>query len=233
MKKLLKNRSVQIGLAALIGCAIGALFYPTKHIEERVKQEYEQKLEVERVSKEELEKVLKEEIDELKEERTTLKIETSERITQLKYEIKDLQAKKKETFYKLVKPDGTVEIRKFKESEVNESTRVITSIRQEFDQKVSEIEERWKRVHTKRVETLKQEFDVKEKQYQETIAKMESEKEIHINPKKYGIEVGILSNKNYYTHANVDVFGPVFVGVHSQTDFIGDFAIGAGVGLRF
>ena len=62
---------------------------------------------------------------------------------------------------------------------------------------------------------------------------MESEKIVDINKKVYGLEAGFLSNKNYYMHGNIDVFGPVFIGVHTQTNFTGDFAVGGGVGLRF
>ena len=233
MKKLLKKRYVQILLALLVGCAIGAVFYPTKHIEERVKEEYQNKLEIERISKEQLRKELTEKVDELQQEKTSLTIETTKTIAKLTYEVKELQSKKKETYYKIVKPDGTIEIRKFKESEVNESTQIITSVREEFDRKITEIEERWKSVHTERVEKLKKDYELKEKAYQEQIAKLESEKITDINPKKYGIEVGALSNRNWYTHANIDVFGPVFIGVHSQTNFTNDFAAGAGVGLRF
>ena len=232
MKELLKKRSVQIGIAVVVGVAIGAVFYPTKHIEERVKEEYREIVKTERTEKEVLRKQLTEQIDELKEERTTRTIKTSERITKLTYRVKELQSKKKETFYKLIKPDGTIEIRSYKESEVNESTRVITSIRKEFDQKITEIEERWKRVHTKRIKKLKKEFTSKENVYEDRIAKLEKEKITDINPKKYGLEVGYLSNKQYYFHANVDVFGPVFVGVHTQSDLISNFAVGAGIGLR-
>jgi uncharacterized protein YPO0396 len=233
MKDLLKNRVVQLGLAVLIGAAIGALFYPTKRIEERVKQEYQERVETERTEKETLRKQLTEEINELREEKTTLTVETTKTIAKLTYEVRELQSKKKETFYKIVRPDGTIEIRKFKESEVNETTQVITSVREEFDQKIVEIEDRWKRVHTKRVEDLKKDFDSKEKTYKEVIAKLESEKITDINPKKYGLEVGYLSSQQYYFHGNVDVFGPVFIGVHTQTNFGNEHAVGAGIGLRF
>ena len=233
MKELLKNRSVQLGLAVFIGVALGALFYPTKKIEERVKQEYQEKIDVERTAKEILRKQLTEQIDELKEERTVKTIETVKKVAKLTYQIKELRYKKKETFYKLIKPDGTIEIRSFKESEVNESTKVITSIRTEFNQKVTEIEERWKRVHTKRVVKLKKDFDIKEKTYQEKITKLESEKIVDINPKNYGVEIGALSSRQYYFHANMDIFGPVFIGFHTQTNFSTRYAIGAGIGIRF
>ena len=233
MKDLLKNKSVQLFLALFIGVAIGALFYPTQHIEERVKQEYQQKIDAEKTEKETLRKDLSEKIDVLQQEKTTLTIETNQTIAKLTYEVKELQSKKKETYYKIVKPDGTIEEKSFKESEVNESTQIITSVREEFNQKVSQIEEKWKTIHTQRVEALKKDFDSKEKTYQETIAKLESEKITDINPKKYGVEVGYTSSQEYYFHGNMDVFGPVFIGVHTQTNFGNEHSVGAGIGLRF
>lgn len=233
MKELLKNKAVQIGLAVLIGAAIGALFYPTKRIEERVKQEYQEKLDTQKEEHRQVESQLNEKIDSLEEEKVTLRIETSEKIHKLQFKVRELQAKKTETYYKIVKPDGTVEERRFKESEVNESTRVITEVRREFDQKVSQIEERWKKVHIERVKALKEEFDSKEKTLQEKIAKLESEKITDINPKKYGLEVGYKSDSQYYIHGNIDVFGPVFIGVHTDTNFANEHSVGAGIGLRF
>ncbi len=233
MKELLKNRSVQLGLALLIGATIGALFYPTSRVEERVRKEYQEKVEIERSEKETLRQKFTEQIDEMKEERTTRIVETTKKVAKLTYQVRELQSKKKETYYKIVRPDGTIEIRKFKESEVNESTKVITSVREEFDQKVTEIESRWKRVHIKRVKDLKKDFDMKENIYKTIISKMESERITETNAKKYGLEAGYLSSKQYYFHGNIDVFGPVFIGIHTQTDFAAEYALGAGVGLRF
>lgn len=233
MKKLLKNRVVQLLIALVVGAAIGALFYPTKNVEERVKKEYEQKIEKVSEEKEKIRKTLSEEIDQLEEERTELKIETSRKITKLTYQIRELESSKKETFYKIVRPDGTIEEKRYTESEVSETSQVVTKVREEFDRKVSQIAERWKSVHKRRVEQLKKDFDKKESKYQKTIAKLESEKKVEINPKKYGVEVGYTSENRYYGHVNVDVFGPLFIGLHTESNFLNEHSVGAGVGIRF
>ena len=77
MKKLLNNKLVQLLLALVVGVAIGALFYPTKEIEERVKQEYQEKIDKVSEEKETLRKTMTEQVDSLKEEKTQLTIETS------------------------------------------------------------------------------------------------------------------------------------------------------------
>lgn len=233
MRKLLKNRTVQFILTLVAGVAIGALFYPTKNIEEKVKKEYEQKIERVSEEKEQLRKNLSEKVDELEKEKTELRIETSQKITKLTYQIRELESSKKETFYKIIKPDGTIEEKRYTESEVSETSQVITKVREEFDQKVSQIAERWKTVHKRRVEQLKKDFESKESEYKSTIAKLESEKRVEINPKKYGVELGITSDNNYYGHVNVDVFGPLFLGLHTQSNFLNDHSVGAGIGIRF
>lgn len=233
MRKLLKNKVVQFILTLVAGVAIGALFYPTKNIEERVKKEYQEKIEKVENEKESIRKSLSEEVDSLKEEKTQLRIETSQKITKLTYQVRELEAKKKETFYKIIKPDGTIEEKRYTESEVNETSQVVTQVREEFDRKVTEISERWQRVHKKRVQELKKDFDKQTSEYKSKIAKLESERKIQINPKKYGLEIGYTSNDTYYGHANVDVFGPVFIGVHTETDFLNQNSVGAGVGIRF
>jgi len=233
MKKLLNNKIFHYILLLGIGVTIGVLFYPTKKITERIKTEHEEEFKMQSTIHKILTKKLTLQIDSLKEEKTKLTIETSQKITKLTYQVRELQSKKKETFYKLIKPDGTIEEKRFTESEVNESSQVVTKVREEFDQKVTKISERWQRVHTTRVRKLKREFDKKESTYKKTISKMESEKITDINPKKYGVELGYTADSNYYGHVNIDVFGPVFLGLHTETDFGANHTVGAGIGIRF
>ncbi len=220
-------------LVLALGVGIGVVFYPTSHIEERVKTEYEQTIAKQNEEHAKVTKDLTDKLDKEVSEKKTLEVETSRKITSLTIQVRDLKSRTKESYYKIVKPDGTVEIRKFKESEVDESTKVIASVKEEFDTKIKEINERYEKIHRERVVAIKEEFDKKEASYQQTIAKMEKEKITDINPKRYGLEVGYLSNKDYYGHVTADVFGPVFIGVQTQTNFLGDYAVGGGIGLRF
>lgn len=231
--KLLKNRTVQIILALVVGAAIGALFYPTKNIEERVKKEYEQKIEKISEEKESIRESLSEELRETRQEKTKLQIESSQKITKLTFQVRQLESSKKETVYRLVKPDGTIEEKRYTESEVSETSQVVTQVKEEFNRKVSQIEERWKSAYRDRLIEIKKDFDKKESQYEKTISKLESERKVQVNPKKYGLEIGITSDNEYYGHGNIDVFGPFFLGVHTQTDFFMNHSVGAGIGIRF
>lgn len=232
MKKLLNKPAVRYVLVLVVGVAIGALFYPTKHIEERVKTEYQEKLD--KQSEESSSKIseLREKVSSLSEEKTKIKIESSQKITKLTYQVRELESKKKETFYKIIKPDGTIEEKRYTESEVSETSKVVVKVREEFDRKVTEISERWQRVHKSRVQKLKEEFDKKERDYQARISKMESEKIVDINPKRYGIEAGYTNDNTYYGHVTADVFGPVFIGLHTSVGD-DDQRFGAGIGIRF
>lgn len=228
-----KNKIAQFVLIFFIGMLIGVLFYPSRHIEEMLREEYRE--EINRIT-EENEKVVKElneKINLEKQEYSNYKEESTQTISKLKTEIKDLQSKTKETYYKIVRPDGTIEIKKYTESEINQTTQVVIEIREEFDRKVEEISERWKKIHEERVEILTKDFEKRSNEYKERIASLEKQKTVIINPKKVGVEVGFLSSGLYYGHVNFDAFGPIFLGVHTQTNFRDDYAVGAGIGVRF
>jgi hypothetical protein len=227
------SRVAQLTIALLVGVAVGALFYPTQHIEETVKQEYQQKIDKVLIEKEQIRKELTDKLDVETKLHTEYKVEMTRTVVTLQSQVKELKASKKETFYKIVKPDGTIEIKKYTESEVSETTKVITEIREEFDKKITEISDKWQKVHKERVEILVKDFEKKETEYKETIAKLEKKLIIDTNPRSTGLEVGYLSNKQYYGHVNMDVFGPMFIGVQTQSNFIDKYAVGIGAGIRF
>ena len=130
-------------------------------------------------------------------------------------------------------PDGTIEIKKFTESEVNESSKVITQIQEEFKTKIDKIETKWSEIHKERVAKLQKDFDSKESGYQKTIEELTKSKTVSVNEKHFGLEAGMMSNKNYYGHVTADLWGPVFVGVHGEVGANNDNKLGAGIGLRF
>ena len=235
-KNLVKeSRVVQFALVAFVSAAAGALLYPTKHIEETYKEHYEQVLAKEREvsAKRELEakEAYTKELINVNQKKQELEV----KVSSLTIEVKDLKSKQKTAYYKIVRPDGTIEIKRFTESEVTESTQVITQIQQEFKQKVEEIESKWEKVHKERVTKLQEQFSSKEKEYQKTIRDLEQTKVVDINKKNGGLEVGMLTNGNVYIHPTYDLFGPFFVGAHAQgsTTTGSNFSGGAGLGIRF
>lgn len=221
----------------MAGCAVGAIFYPSKTIKEEERQKYEERISKLTEINENLTKDFSDKLDKKEQEVIRIETELQSRIVSLTTEIRDLKSKVKTSYYKLVKPDGTIEERRFTESEVDESTKVIVSIREEFNLKISQIEEKWSTIHQERVVKLTKEYNEKVKVYEERIAELEKSREVKINERNTGFELGYLSSNRYYLHVTRDLFGPVFLGVHSQTNLgllaAPDFAVGGGLGLRW
>lgn len=238
MRDLLNNEYVRATLILLIGITIGALFYPTKKIEEKVSQRYEQQiLTLNEKHSQEL-KSISEAKDKVEQESKEYHKTSEQKISSLTSQVTELKSKQKTSTYKLVKPDGTIEERTFTESEIDQSTKTITKIQEEFKQKVDSIEQKWSQIHEQRVTELKKQFDSKEQGYQETIATLEKSKTVSVNEKHFGVEAGVMNDKAYYAHLTGDVWGPLFIGVQGElkTPDIkqsGESRFGLGVGLRF
>ena len=235
LQDLLQKEWVRYVGVLLIGVTVGALFYPTKRIEEKTSQKYEQQItSLKEQHSTELKKV-NESLDKATAESKSYHQETERKISTLTSQVTELKSKQKITTYKLVKPDGTIEERSYTENDIDQSSKTVTSIQEEFKQKIDAIETKWSTIHQQRVTELSKQFDAKEQAYQKTIASLETSKVTSINEKHFGLEAGITTDKNYYGHATMDVWGPTFVGVHGQVGSNGNNAnnLGIGLGLRF
>ena len=199
---LLKNDYVRGVLILLLGVTIGALFYPTKKVEEKVSQKYEQQ------------------ISQIKSEFQTYKSVSEEKITSLTSQVTELNTHQKIVYVKVVKPDGTVEIHKTTEKDTQESDSKSSQVTQD------------------KITQIQSEFASKEKTYQETIATLEKSKTTSVNEKRFGIEVGMMSDKDYYAHATMGLWGPLFIGLQGEVKLQNgaepaDNRIGAGIGINF
>lgn len=233
--ELLTKEWVRLVGMLLLGVTIGALFYPTKRIEEKMTAKHQEEMSALKEQHSKETKDLTEKYDSAVAESKSLKTESERKISKLTDEVKTLKAKTKSSTYKLVKPDGTIEERTFTESEIDESSHVVTQIQEEFKTKVEQIENRYAIIHAERVTAIKKEFDSKESSYKKTIDELTKSKTVSVNEKRFGLEAGILTDKNYYGHATMDLWGPIFLGVHGELsqDKLNGNKMGAGVGLRF
>jgi len=233
MKDLLKNKYVQWVLILATGIAIGAIFYPTKTIREEEQQKYERQLSL---VQEQHEKTLSKEKEKFKSELNLVKTkleETSRSIEVLKEENYQLKQKVEEGTLKIVKPDGTIVEKTYKKTETEEISKVTTQIRDEFNRKVKSIESKWVKIHKERVSKIKKEFDLEIEKKEKEIFELKKKKVVEVNKRNFGISAGFLSNKNYYTGIDYTIFGPVFIDLHTQSNFEDEFSIGAGIGIRF
>jgi len=234
-KDLLSKEWFRLTGMLLIGITVGVLFYPTKRIEEKMTIKHQQEIAVLKEAHSKETHDLSEKLDVATKESKQIKEESEHQLAKMTSEIKTLQSKIKVITYKLVKPDGTIEEKTFSESETNESSQMVTQIKEEFKTKIESIETKYAQIHTERVVAIKKEYDSKEAQYKKTIDELEKSKVTSINEKRFGLEAGITNEKNYYGHATMDVWGPTFVGVHGQVGANGNNAnnMGIGLGLRF
>lgn len=236
--ELLNNQYVRYVLLLLIGITIGALFYPTKKIEEKISQKYEQQISSLKEQHSQELKTAQTNLDKVTSESKQYHEQTDLKISSLTSQVTELRSKQKISTYKLIKPDGTIEERSYTENDIDQSTKTVTKIQSEFKQKIDSIEQKWSKIHEQKVTELKKQFDSKEQVYQQTIASYEKTKTVSINEKTFGIEAGMMSDKDYYAHATMDLWGPVFIGLQGEIksqlgNNVGENRMGAGIGLRF
>lgn len=238
--KLLENQYVRYVGLLLIGITIGALFYPTSHIEEKMKSKFQEEMsQVKTTHAQELATVT-EQYNKVVAESKQYKEESEKKVSILQTEVKSLQSKQKTAYYKLIKPDGTIEIKKFTESEVNESSKVVTSIQEEYKKKVEELQNKWETIHAERLTSIKKDFDSKEQNYVMRISELEKSKVTSINEKKTNVEIGAMTNSDYYGHLSSNVWGPFTLGTHinySKEDQFrqkpAETTVGGGIGFSF
>lgn len=228
---LLKNSFFRYSLTLFMGLAVGAVFFPSKKVSETVSAKYENTIAEMKSTHEKETSSFKEQISVLSETEKKISSEYEKKVSQLTTQVSELKTKNKTSYYKLIKPDGTIEVKKFSESEVNESNQVITQINEEFKTKVESIEKKWESAHVERVAMIQKQFDEREASYQKTISSMKAQRVTETNKREFGGELGAMTNGNYYGHVQGDIVGPVYVGVHGE---LGPHpALGLGLGIKF
>ena len=227
--KYLKNRYIQLTICLLVGIAAGNLLKNSSIT--KIKSYYETRVEeIQTKSREDLVKK-QEEIDKIEESSKEYKEETTRNLTSLRTENHTLKQKVKKRKFRLVKPDGTIIEREFEESETDQSSTIVTSIKEEFTRKVSSIEKKWKKIHIKRLIEVK-------KKYEELLSKKKTEikiveKEVIVNPKSFRPEVGITTNKEVYLHTTYPLWGPIIIGGGGSLNKEYDGSLRMGLGLEF
>lgn len=229
---LLNNQVVRYVLTLVAGVAIGAVFYPTKSIKESLEKTHQVEISQLKEQFSQQQQKSEEEYNKTISQYKQTTEQSQHKIDTLTTQISTMKSQQKTSYYKLVKPDGTVEIRKTSDSETEESNQVVTQIHEEFQKKIDSIEKKWEDVHTKKVQELTASFASKEQSYQKEIDTLKQTKDTEVNQKKFGVELGETVDKNTYLHATGDIFGPVFMGLHGE--YGQDHKdIGVGVGIRF
>jgi len=243
IKALWEKDWFKVGTSLLAGAAIGVVFMPSKASTEKEKTQIKESYELQIA---ELNKTHREEQYKLANEKSATEQRYAEQQSQLSKKIevlaqenRSLKTSVKKKKFKMVKPDGTIIEREVEESNSEELASLSSSIKEEFEQKVKQIESNWKSVHEKRVVELKKQFDQdlsKAKSEQKIVEKIvEKEKVVVVNKKSLRTEIGGSYNKdkdvNGYFHGSYPVAGPIFIGggASGSNKGWGDIRLGAGI----
>ena len=235
METLKKNPWLLSILTLVIGIVLGVVFYPTKKIEEKYQEQYSWKYEREN-------ELLRETNDNVMQQLTELQVTSREviekqeaELNQLRTKVTEYESNTHEDTTIIIRSDGSKEIRRIKDTHTKELTKVTEELNSKWEKKLEFTE----LIHQQKVQTLTEEYQeklsLKEKEHQKVVESIKSSKVTTINQKRFGLEVGILTNLNYYSHATMDVAGPVFVGLQVQGSImpVAPVAAGIGVGIRF
>lgn len=225
------SRLLQLVLTLLLGMVIGALFYPTKHIEEKLKTKYEaEELTLKEEHTKEVQTVttnFQQQVDSLSKQ----KLEVEQQAISLRSQVTELKKHQKKTYYKIVHPDGTIELKVESESDSDENSNVVDQVQTEFKQKLEEETTKLETTYNQQISKLQMDFDSKESDYKKQIQTLEQSKVVDINKRDYNMEVGVLTNRDFYLHASTTLLGPIIIGAHSEAG--PSSSIGAGLGLKF
>lgn len=234
MKKLLEYKYAVPVLCLLGGIAIGAIFYPSKTITREITAKYEAKIEKLENEKRDIQFDSQTELFNKEVEFSEKKTELQSKISSLTTENTRLRKKTKETIVKIVKPDGTIEEKIVRTSDTEIVSQIVTDIKQEFTEKVTSIENKWKDVHERRVVAIKDTYEKKLSEKQHIIDEYSKKEKIEINKRNFGVSLGYRNGDKYFSSISYDVYGPFFLDLHleSKKNF-SDSGAGVGLGFRF
>jgi len=225
------SRSLQLVLVFVAGGAVATVFYPTKHIKETIQKSYEEQIATLNQQHEEQLDQQQQILNQVSSEYHSYHDESEQKIASLTTQVTTLTQHQKQSFWKIVHPDGTVEERATSSSDSEEEQQVSQQVQAEYQQKLQDDVTKLEQIQADKISSMQKEWDSKEQSYQQQISTMSQTKTIITNPKNLGLELGILTDLNYYGHVTYDVWGPFFIGVQGQ--FGSNSMAGAGIGIRF
>lgn len=234
LNKLSKNKFFYPVVCLLVGMAIGAIFYPSKSIHREEVSKYEAKIEKLENEKKQITSDFKANLliqeNMFKEE----KRELSHKVSSLTTENTQLRQKVKERIVKIITPDGTIREETVRESDTQIVSQIVTDIKQEFNEKVASIENRWKTVHEKRVVQIKENYEKQLAEKQHIIDQYSKKETIEVNRRSFGLSIGYTVDDTFYSSVLYDVYGPFFLDLHVESNRqFNDRNLGLGIGIRF
>jgi hypothetical protein len=230
-KEVVKNQYVQLGTAFGAGLLICWVLYPSKQIEQKIKDEYQLKIEQQASEFHKVNESLVQERNTAISQVKDIKASFSSTVSQLETQIKEMSSRKISTYHKITNADGSSEEWQTVESEERSSQQLISDIKSRYDQKLEE-----------QTKNSKVELEITKKQlteeYSQIITSLKQEIKTHeeqattiTNTRKLGLEVGYTTNFQPYLHGTYNLLGPIFVGSYIE-GYKSISVVGIGLGIN-
>lgn len=226
------NRWVQLGTAFLAGALLCTLLYPSTKTEQQIKQEYQQIMDKKVQEQKDITAQVTKQLTEQTSKYASLQEEFKTKVTQLTSTISEMASHQIQTTHKIVRADGSSEEWTYMESTSSTTSKILSEMRSENDRRLVLLETEWQQKLNKEVATTTEKYSLKINEMQKTIAKLESEKVVTTNQKRFGFELGATTEMRGYIHSSYDIWGPLFVATHLEFDH-GYKSSGIGLGVRF
>jgi hypothetical protein len=225
------SKPLQFALVFIAGGAVAAIFYPTKQIKESLTKTFQSQISTlnQQHSSEisQMAQVSDQKIQDLTQTNSTL----TSKVTELTSQVSDLKSHQQKNYTKVIHPDGTIEITASSEKDSDSSSDNTTDMQTTISQQVATATSKITQDYESKISTLQQQWDSKEQSYQSQISTLTQTKSVTTNPKNFTLDVGGITNGDYYGHVTYDVWGPFVLGLQGQ--FGTSSAAGAGIGLKF
>jgi hypothetical protein len=225
------SKPLQFALVFVAGGTVAALFYPTKQIKETLQKTYQQQISTIQQQNAQTIATQQASYQKLSDQYSSYKTQTDAKINDLTTQVSSLKTHHKTTTFKIVHPDGTIEERDTTEDNIDSTKEVTQELQQEWQQKTDQQVQTVTQQFQQQISTMQSQWSSKEQSYQQTVATLQSTKTETINPKNFTLDVGMLTNADYYGHVTYNLLGPIVLGLQAQLG--SSPSAGAGVGLRF
>jgi len=226
------SKPLQFALVFLGGITVGVLFYPTKIIKDSLQKTYQSQITTMQQQQATTLSQTKTQYDQQIQTLTQTNTDLSSKITSLTSQVTDLKSHQTNNYVKIVHPDGTIEIQDTSSKDSSSEQEISQQIQQEYDQKLQTQVTQLQQTQASTIATMQSQWDSKETSYKSQIATLTQTHSETVNPKNFGIEAGMMTNRDYYGHVTYDIWGPFIMGAHAEFGTTSN-AGGLGLGIRF
>ena len=225
------SRSLQFALVFVAGGTVAAVFYPTKQIKETLQKTFQQQITTIQQQNSQTLATQQASYQKLQQQYSDYQTQTSQKINELTNQVSNFKKHKKAVRIKITHPDGTIEERDTIVSDVDQTQEITQQVQAEWQQKVDDAVRTTTQEYQQQISKMQSDWSSKEQSYQVQIATLSQTKTETINPKNFTLDVGMLTDADYYGHVTYNLWGPYILGLQGQ--FGPSPAAGAGLGLHF